>query len=207
MFDNPYGFGVKKHLHNTPVQQRLPSKRYKIYWSRSTASSASSGTIRVRPFRPRQKLYIWLGNGGDNSNFSGGGAIPAPTNFGGDSGVGTDPDYKSNLIVAPQGNATAAGSRFDSGIVGQPPDLCYPGPLGNPVDLTQWSATTWVRNVRGLRGAWYALYDSWNTPGSARTVSSLNNLASGPGASGYNDYAQNYASYPALGGYVKISIV
>lgn len=207
MFKNPYGFGVKKHLHNTPIQQRLPSKRHKLYWSRSTASSASSGTIRIRPFRPRQKLYIVVGNGGDNSNFSGGSTIPAPTHSGWDSGVGTESDYESNLIVAPQGNASAAGTRFDGGVVGQPPVLCFPGSKGKPVDLTQWSTTTWIRNVQGLQGAWSAIYDSWNTPGSARTVSSLNNLASGPGASGYNDYAQNYASYPALGGYVKISIV
>lgn len=207
MFENPYGFGVKKHLHNAPIQQRIPSKRYKLYWSRSTASSASSGTIRVKPSRPQQKLYIVVGNGGDNSNFAGGGAIPSPTHVGHDSGVGTSADYGSNLIIAPAGIASAAGTRYKSGVVGAPPALCYAGTQGEAVDLTKWSATTWIRNVQGNRGNWYAIYDSWHTPGSARTVSSLDNLASGPGASGYNDYKQDYASYPALGGYVKITIV
>lgn len=194
-----------KHTHRSPIEDRRRT-RHKSYWSRSTASSSSSGTIRVKPKVAGLHLYIVVGNGGDNANF-GGGAILAPTNVGHDSGVGTSADYGSNLIVAPAGIASAVGTRYDSGVVGAPPALCYAGTQGEAVDLTKWSATTWIRNVRGNRGNWYAIYDSWNTPGSARTVSSYTGTATGPGASGYNDYAQNGASYPAIGGYVKVTIV
>lgn len=194
-----------KHTHRSPIEDRRRT-RHKLYWSRSTASSSSSGTIRVKPKVAGLHLYIVVGNGGDNANFSGG-TIPPPTNVGHDSGVGTSADYGSNLIVAPAGIASAVGTRFDSGVVGAPPALCYAGTQGEAVDLTKWSATTWIRNVQGNRGNWYAIYDSWNTLGSARTVSSYTGTASGPGASGYNDYGQNGASYPAIGGYVKVTIV
>lgn len=196
-----------KHTHRSPLEDRRRT-RYKVYWSRSTSSSSSSGTIRVKPKVAGLHLYIVLGNGGDNANFRGGGvAIPAPTHPGYASGVGTSNDYESNLIIAEPGAATAAGYAYNSCVVGAPPSPCYAGSAGEPVDLTKWSATTWIRNVQGNAGAWYATYDSWYTPGSARTVSSYTGTVDGPGASGYNDYAQNSASYPALGGYVKVTIV
>lgn len=195
-----------KHTHRSPIEDRRRT-RHKLYWSRSTSSSSSSGTIRVKPKEAGLHLYIVVGNGGDNANFNGFGVILAPTNVGHSSGVGTSSDYGSNLIIAPQGESTAAGSAFDSSVVGAPPALCYAGAQGEAVDLTKWSATTWVRNVQGNTGAWYAIYDSWNTPASARAVSSYTGTDIGPGASGYNDYAQNSASYPALGGYVKVTIV
>lgn len=195
-----------KHTHRSPIEDRRRT-RHKLYWSRSTSSSSSSGTIRVKPKVAGLHLYIVLGNGGDNANFNGANVILAPTNAGYASGVGTSSDYCSNLIVAHAGVATAAGSVFNSGVVGAPPALCSAGVQGEPVDLTKWSATTWIRNVQGNAGAWYAIYDSWNTPGSARTVSSYTGTADGPGSSGYNDYAQNGASYPAIGGYVKVTIV
>lgn len=194
-----------KHTHRSPIEDRRRT-RHKLYWSRSTSSSSSSGTIRVKPKVAGLHLYIVVGNGGENANFSGS-VIPAPTIGGYSSGVGTSPDYRANLIVAPCGSSTAAGSAYDSHVVGAPPAPCYADVQGVAVDLTKWSATTWVRNVQGNAGAWYSVYDSWNAPGSLRTISSYTGTDTGPGASGYNDHGQNKASYPALGGYVKVTIV
>lgn len=194
----------KMHYRSNRLSKRK-TKRYKLYWSRSTSSSGSAGVVRIKPKVAGLTLYIWLGGGGSNSSFNTGGTISAPTLVGTLSAVGTDSSY-GNIILAPAGINGAAGTRYDSGVVGASPGPCGRDERSDP-DPSLWSATTWIRNVPGNQGNWYAIYDSMNTPGSARTVSSYTGTASGPGASGYNDYAQNYASYPAIGGYVKVTIV
>ena len=181
------------------------TKRYKLYWSRSTSSSGSAGVVRIKPKVAGLTLYIWLGGGGSNSIFYMGGTISAPTLLGTLSAVGTN-NIHGNIIVAPPGRNGAAGTRYDSGVVGISPGPCVRDDRSDP-DPNLWSSTTWVSNNPGLQGAWYAIYDSWNTPGSVRVVSAYNGVSGGPGSSGYNDYAQNDSSYPAIGGYVRIRIV
>lgn len=74
-------------------------------------------------------------------------------------------------------------------------------------DTTLWTNFQIISNPTPVDGNWSAIYNSWNTPASKRTVSAYNGVEGGPGSSGYNDAAQNAASYPAIGGYVKVTIV
>lgn len=194
----------KVHFKTNRLGKRK-TKRYKVYWSRSTPSSGGYSRLRIKPKNPGQTLYLWLGNGGDNTNFSGGRSIPAPTNYGGASGVGTLSNYSSNLWVCPQGDLSQVGAAFNSVAVGQGAHAV--GYRNGDYDTSLWLDFQVIANPTPVNGAWTAIYDSYNTPGSVRTASAYNGIVGGPGSSGYNDYAQNYASYPAIGGYIKVTIV
>lgn len=81
---------IRKHNRSNRLNKHI-DKRFKLYWSRSTASGSGCGIIQIKPKAAGQKLYIVVGNGGDNTNF-GNGSLPAPTHDGAASGVGTLPD-------------------------------------------------------------------------------------------------------------------
>ena len=200
---NFLGTQPKAHQRSNRLDKRRVG-RNKVYWSRSTGSSAGCGTIRIKPKAAGQKLYIVVGNGGDNSSF-GQGSLLEPTHRGNASGVGTLSDYSSNIWVSPQGDLQQVGKAFNSGQVGLGANAVGYSPGG--FDTTLWANFQIISNPTPANGAWSAIYDSWNTPASKRTASAYNGVEGGPGSSGYNDYAQNYSSYPAIGGYVKITIV
>ena len=194
---------IKKHNRNNRLNKHS-DKRYKVYWSRSTANGSGCGVIRIKPKTVGQKLYIFVGNGGDNTNF-GNGSLPAPTHEGAASGVGTLPDYSSNIFIAPQGNLQQVGSAFNSGKVGDGTKAV--GYSTGGFDTSLWTDFQIISNNTPANGHWFAIYDSWVAPGSTRTVSTFDNTQTGPGASGYNNAGQNSASYPALGGYVKVTAI
>lgn len=193
----------KKHNRTNKLNKHT-DKRYKLYWSRSTASGSGCGIIRIKPKHAGQKLYIVVGNGGDNSNFSYGN-IATPTNVGAASGVGTLPDYSSNLFISPQGDLSQVGTAFNSGKVGDGTKAV--GYSTGGFDTNLWTNFQIISNATPVNGKWFAIYDSWNTPGSTRTVSTYDGTITGPGASGNNNAGQNNASFPAIGGYVKITAI
>lgn len=200
---NFLGNQPKAHQRSNHLDKRRVV-RYKVYWSRTTGSSAGCGIIRIKPKVAGQKLFIVVGNGGDNSSF-GSSRFLEPTHRGNASGVGTLADYSSNIWISPQGDLQQVGKSFDSGQVGLGTNAVGYSPGG--FDTTMWTKFQIISNPTPANGNWSAIYDSWNTPASKRTASAYNGVVGGPGSSGYNDHAQNSSSYPAIGGYVKITIV
>lgn len=200
---NPLGNNQKTHLRSNRLDKRRAG-RNKVFWGRSTASGSGCGVIRIKPKFAGQKLYIVVGNGGDNSNFpSNTSVFQTPTNVGNRSGVGTLPDYSSNIFIAPPGDMQQVGKGASE--VGKGANAVGFSPGG--FDATLWLNFQIVSNPTPADGKTYNIYDSWNTVASVPTVSTYDNTTTGPGASGYNDAAQNNTSHPAIGGYVKITIV
>lgn len=200
---NFLGNNLKTHLSSNRLDKRR-TVRNKLFWGRSTASGSGCGVIRIKPKSAGQKLYIAVGNGGDNSNFPGvTWAYQTPTNVGHASGVGTLPDYSSNIFVAPQGDLQQVGKAGAE--VGKGANAVGYSPGG--FDTALWTNFQIISNPTPADGKTYNIYNSWNALASVPTVSTYDNTTTGPGASGYNDAAQNYASHPAIGGYVKVTIV
>lgn len=200
---NFLGTQPKAHQRSNRLDKRRVG-RNKLFWARSTGSSARCGIIRIKPKEAGQKLYIVVGDGGDNSSF-GRGSLLEPTHRGYPSGVGTLSDYSSNIWASQAGNLQQVGKAYNSKQVGLGANAV--GFSLGTFDTTLWTNFQIISNPTPANGAWTAIYDSWNTPASRRTASAYNGVEGGPGSSGYNDYAQNYSSYPAIGGYVKITIV
>ena len=200
---NFLGTQPKAHQRSNRLDKRRVG-RNKVYWSRSTGSSAGCGTIRIKPNAAGQKLYIVVGNGGDNSSF-GNGSFLAPTHCGYGSGVGTLPNYNSNIWISRPGDLQQVGKAFNSSQVGLGENAIGYSPGG--FDTTLWTNFQIISNPTPANGNWSAIYNSWTPPASKRTASAYNGVEGGPGSSGYNDAAQTSSSHPAIGGYVKITIV
>lgn len=190
MFDDR----IKRHTHRQPFKQHSDKKR-KMIWFRAGGGSGACAVIRLKPKLAMTKLYLVAGGAGtariDNTT----GDYVLPQTAGYASGIGTLPDYSSNILIAAGASASWVKTCTDGGVA----PVLNTGGFADTFDILRAVSLT-----AGNKGTPNALYNSYVAPSTTGGVSAYDGTATGYGAGGYNSGNTNIA---AVGGYVKVTIV
>lgn len=190
MFNN----GIKRHTHRQPLRKHT-ERKHKVIWYRAGGGSGASAVIRLKPKLAMTKIYLVSGGPGTNRIDNTTGDYVLPQTAGYASGIGTLPDYSSNILVSGGASASWVKTCQDGGAL---PVLNTEG-FSDTFDILQAVSLT-----AGNKGTSNSLYNSYVAPSTSGGVSAYDGTATGYGAGGYNS---GNTVIPAVGGYVKVTIV
>ena len=167
-----------------------------MWWGRAAGGSGACAIIRLKPKLAMTKIYLVAGGAGNITNQGTSTSdIAAPLSGGFPSGIGTLPDYSSNMLVA---EGAPSFSSITGGKGAGVPVLNTEG-FGQQFDVISAVSLT-----GGNTGTASSVYGPWVPNNTTGGLSAYDGTATGYGAGGYNIGTTNYAG---VGGYIKVTIV